>query len=143
MNWHDYFLNLAMTTAQKSKDPSTKVGAIVVAPNNAIISMGFNGFPRKVPDDEKMLRDRATKLKLVLHAESNAIDFARQRLDDCSIYTWPLPPCAGCAARIAQVGIVKVVTCKPTGEQTMRWGEDWELAAWVYNHAGIELIYHW
>jgi len=144
LSWHDYFLNLAMTTSRKSKDPSTKCGAVLVDQSNRIISLGYNGFPKGVPDLPELLANREKRLALTIHAEENAMLFAKQDLEGATCYVWPMPPCGErCAPRLAQAGIKQIVTCSPTAEQIMRWGDSWELAAWVYSHVGIEVVYHW
>lgn len=140
MNWDDYGMSLARWAAQKSKDPSTRVGAAVLDPERRIVSTGFNGLPRGIPDDLKILSDREIKLSLVLHAEENAILFAQRSLAGCTIYVWPMPPCSRCAAKIAQVGIARVVATAPSPEHRERWGWSLDLARWVYEQAGIEYV---
>jgi len=143
MSWDDYGLTLAETVARKSKDPSTKCGCIVLDEQHRWTgAAGYNGFPRGVPDDADKLKDRNTKLNLVIHAEENALLFARQDLRGGTAYVWPMPPCSRCAAKLAQVGIVRVVTRAPSDEQRERWGESFALAQWVYEQAGIEYIEH-
>lgn len=142
-SWHNYFLSLAEATAQRSKDPSTKCGAVLVDQRHRIISLGFNGFPRGVPDLPELLANREKRLALTIHAEENAILFARQSLEGATCYVWPMPPCGErCAPRLAQAGIKRIVTCEPTDEQILRWGDSWKLAEWVYGHVGIELVYN-
>jgi dCMP deaminase len=137
MNWDQYYLAIARTAAGKSKDPSTQVGACLVDQNNIIAAVGFNGFPRGVPDDAGFLANRDTKLRIMIHAEENALLFARRDVQGGTMYVWPIPPCARCAAKIIQAGIVRVVAPEPTLEQWDRWGADWELADWLYAHAGV------
>ena len=138
MNWDEYGMSLARAVAAKSKDPSTQVGCVILDPENRVVPTGYNGLPRYVPDDHEILGERDTKLALVLHAEENALLFARQSLHGCTAYVWPMPPCSRCAAKLAQVGIRRVVAPKPTPEQVERWGESMRLAEWVYRHAGID-----
>ena len=135
--WDKRFLRLAAEIACWSKDSSTKVGAVIVDPQRRIVSTGYNGLPAGVDDDPAMLADRDTKLSLTLHAEHNAILFAQRSLADCTLYVWPMPPCAHCAAQIAQVGIARVVSGRPTPEQAERWGESFRLAQWVFGQRGI------
>lgn len=52
-SFDEYFIRMAMLVSEKSKDPSTKVGCVIVGPDNEIRSTGFNGFPRGV-DEEGM-----------------------------------------------------------------------------------------
>ena len=52
IKWDEYFKGIAMLSAQRSKDPSTQVGACIVDANNKIVGIGYNGFPRGCSDDE-------------------------------------------------------------------------------------------
>ncbi|NCC29236.1 MAG: dCMP deaminase family protein [Gammaproteobacteria bacterium] len=130
----------AQLASVRSKDPSLKVGAAILDRKNRLVSTGYNGLPRGVPDDGKMLSVREIKLDLTIHAEENAILFAQRDLEGCTIYVWPAPPCARCAAKIAQVGINRVVAQTPTADYLSRWGKSCDLAEWVYAHAGIEYV---
>ena len=71
--WDKRFLELAKHISLWSKDPSTKVGCVVVGEDREIRSTGFNGFPRGIEDDHGRLSDRAQKYPLICHAEENAI----------------------------------------------------------------------
>ena len=59
--WDERFIELARLVAAWSKDPSTKVGAVIVRPDRTVASVGFNGFARGVDDTEERLNDRALK----------------------------------------------------------------------------------
>ena len=72
--WDLRFLEMARNAASWSKDPSTKVGAIIVDDDKRVISVGYNGFPKGVRDDER-LDDRQEKYKIIVHAERNALLF--------------------------------------------------------------------
>ena len=106
---HWYYLDIAESIAQKSKNPSTKVGALIVTINGEAVSWGYNGFPKSMPDKLEWLENRVEKYERVIHAEHNAILFAKQSLEDCTLYTYPFMPCHKCALIILQVGIRKVV----------------------------------
>ena len=71
--WDRRFLELAEHISTWSKDPSTKVGCVVVGEDREIRSTGFNGFPRGIEDDAERLEDREQKYPLICHAEENAI----------------------------------------------------------------------
>lgn len=43
IKWDIYFMSLAKLSALRSKDPTTKVGACIISPNNYVISLGYNG----------------------------------------------------------------------------------------------------
>ena len=106
--WDNHFLRLAQVHAEMSKDPNTRVGAVIVGPDREIRATGFNGFPRRICDDPVRLQDRETKLQLVVHAECNAICAAARvgvPLLGCTLYlaatddtgaVWGGPPCTRC-----------------------------------------------
>lgn len=124
--WEGRFLSLAKHVAGWSKDPSTKVGAVIVRQNKTIASVGYNGFPRGFPDDHALYADRGTKYKYVVHAEVNAILTANEPLLGCTIYTWPLPPCAECMKAIVQAGIKRWVAIAPDPVKHAHWQESFE-----------------
>ena len=90
--WDFRFLDMAALIANWSKDPSTKVGAVIVDKNNRVISLGYNGLPSSVPDDPEILNNRFEKYKYIIHAETNAILTANSSVKDCSVYTFPFLP---------------------------------------------------
>jgi len=140
--WDERFLSLAKFVSQWSKDPSTKVGA-VIANGKIIVSLGFNGFPSKIPDDDKLF-DRSKKYPRVVHAEMNAILFAKRDLTDHSIYTYPLLPCDDCAKHIVQTGITRVISPKelaPVKEGShYRKKELMSISVDIFNEAGVEVL---
>lgn len=110
-NWDRRFLDLAFFVARWSKDPSTKVGCVIVK-DKYVLSMGYNGFPKGVSDDLYVLEDRERKNLRMVHAEANAILTAGRNGASCqgsTLYT-SLNPCSSCATLIAQSGITRVVT---------------------------------
>lgn len=138
--WDRRFLEVAAMVAGWSKDPSTQVGCVIVDQGRRILSTGYNGLPRGIVDDPALLEHRETKLRMVIHAEANALLFARRDLSDCTLYVSPMPPCAQCAAKIVQAGIRRIVTRSPTAEQLDRWRTDFLLALLMYTQAGVELV---
>ena len=135
--WDKYFLDLAQVSAGMSKDPSTKVGAVIARNDKTIVSLGFNGFPRFTCDDAELYEDRDEKLRRIVHAEMNAILSAREPLHGCSMWT-TLGPCARCAAAIIQSGI-RSVTCAGPKTLPARWVADWYASISMFHDAGITL----
>ena len=45
ISWDEYFMGIALLSAQRSKDAGTQVGACIVSGENKILSMGYNGMP--------------------------------------------------------------------------------------------------
>lgn len=135
MTWDARFLALAEHVAGWSKDPSTKVGAVIVSPDRRRLTTGYNGFPQGIADDSR-LHDRDTKYGMVVHAELNAVLNCPERPVGATLYVWPLPPCSNCAAAIIQAGIRRVV-CPPSWQE--RWAASNELAAAMLAEAGVVL----
>ena len=113
INWETFFMSVAELAAQRSKDPSTQVGACIVK-NNKIIGVGYNGFPNGCSDDEfpweKEGDELNTKYPYVCHAELNAIlnSIDRNALEGATMYI-TLFPCNVCAQMVIQSGIKLVV----------------------------------
>ena len=106
---HERFMKLAQHVASWSKDPSTKIGAVIVNPSRIVVGMGFNGFPRGVSDDVERYNNRPLKYQIVQHAEANAIFNASASVKGCTLYATH-PPCCNCTGAIIQAGISKVYT---------------------------------
>ena len=131
--WDKRFLAMAELVAGWSKDPSTKVGAVIVDDRRRVVSVGYNGFPVGVSDDSR-LDIRETKYKIVVHAECNALLFAPKDLTNCTIYTHPFMPCPQCAGMIIQSGIGRVVSYE---SDNGRWKEDFELSRHMFKEANV------
>ena len=139
IKWDYRHLELATWYGNRlSKDPSTKVGAVIVDPKkNKPISLGFNGFPRGTSDDAKLYLNREEKYKRVVHGEMNAIHDAMIPIEGFSLYTSSLSPCIRCATSIIQTGISKVVFYShPVPE---RWAKEMEEAINLMREAKIEV----
>ena len=113
LSWDQYFMAVALLSAQRSKDPNTQVGACIVDRRRRIVGVGYAGFPTGCSDDElPWARDGGlleTKYAFVCHAELNAIlNRNAADLSGCTIYT-TLYPCNECAKAIIQSGISEVV----------------------------------
>ena len=139
--WDRRFMDMATLVSMWSKDPSTKCGAVIIDPMNRVVSVGYNGFPRGCDDSVEKYKDRDTKLLRILHAERNAILFARRDLTGCTIYVHPLPPCAHCTGMIIQTGITRVVTREPTEEQYIRWADHLAETFLMLKEAGVEITF--
>lgn len=147
--WDRHFLELSTYHSRMSKDPSTRVGSVIVGPDREILSAGFNGFPRGISDTPERLGDRETKLKLIVHAEMNAVLAGARtgmRLKGCTIYLsatddsgmiWGGPPCTRCTVEIIQAGIIEVVSY-PVKAVPSRWHDDLKLAHELLAEAGIK-----
>lgn len=136
--WDAFFLQNARLVSSLSKDPSTKVGVVIVDQDRNVISTGYNGFPRGIPDKEEWYGDRETKIKYVEHAERNAIVQAANHgvpLKNCSIYSTHFS-CMSCAKGVINAGIRNFIyICDPVFEA--RWDAD-EVKDF-YRMAGVRL----
>ena len=136
--WDIRFLELAKHISGWSKDPSTKVGCVVVGEDREIRSTGFNGFPRGINDDEERLTDRSQKYPLICHAEENAIMHAARigisLKGSTAFVTWP--PCSRCARSLIQAGIKEIVYPEAK-EIPERWMEDFTISNGMLLEAGI------
>lgn len=137
--WNRRFIELAKLVATWSKDPSSQVGAVIVDGHRRIVSTGYNGFAVGVDDLPERLNNRDVKYKIILHAEENAIMFARRDLTGCSLYVTNLPPCAHCASLIVQSGIKNVYAV--CNEIPDRWKDSYELTCQVFKEAGVSLTF--
>jgi len=140
MKWHKRFLELAQHMSSFSKDPSTKVGAVIFDDSNRIISMGYNGLPQKVIDCEERYLNRDLKYKTIIHAEMNAILFARKDITGCSIATWPFLSCSNCTSAIIQSGIKRIIAPSLPEELKARWEKSCDLSIELYQEAQVEVI---
>ena len=135
--WDYRFLEIAWVISQWSKDPSTKVGAVIVDSNRRIVSTGFNGFARGLTDDvSSMPRER--KLLRTIHAEENALLFSHRSVQSCVIYITHIP-CAKCCSNLIQAGIVRIVVPAQRAEFLDRWKDDIFETRCMVNESRIQL----
>ena len=137
--WKKRFLKLSKEIAEWSKDPSTKVGALIISEDRNIVSTGYNGFPRGIEDTEERLNNRELKYKFILHAEMNCIMNALyngRSVKDCILFVHGLPPCSECTKSIIQAGIKKVIT---DSKATDNWKESSKLSLEMLKEANVEI----
>jgi dCMP deaminase len=138
--WDRRLLALAKLVASWSKDPSTKVGAIIVDSRNVVVGIGYNGFARGVDDSNERLTNRDAKYKHTVHAEVNAILTAGDKARGASLYVAPgfgVPNiCHDCAKFAIQAGIVEVVGPEPM-EGYERWAESLAISRQMLVEAGV------
>ncbi|USM11532.1 dCMP deaminase [Citromicrobium phage vB_CbaS-RXM] len=129
-----HWLEQALHYARKSKDPSTKVGCVILRPNGTVASMGRNGFPRGIRDDEERLMNREVKNRMTIHAELNALHFALEDLTGATLYA-TFAPCENCALHIIQRGIARVVF--PDSHVNESWRESQERSLALLREARV------
>lgn len=113
ISWDEYFMGIAILSTERSKDPSTSVGACIVSQDNKILSVGYNGMPCGCSDEEFPWEREGgnldTKYFFVCHAELNAIlNYTGTNMQGSKIYT-TLFPCNECSKAIIQCGIKEII----------------------------------
>lgn len=135
--WDLRFLKAAEEVSTWSKDPSTKVGCVIVDPElQRRTGEGFNGFPRFMSDDPALYADRETKYARTLHAELNAVLFAK-KTEGCTAYVTH-PPCTSCALILIQAGVSRVVAKRPNDDLLSRWKDSIDAAKGFFDEAGVD-----
>jgi dCMP deaminase len=144
-SFNKWFLQGVYWVASKSKDPKTKIGAILVK-DRRIISTGYNGIPVGV-DESEPRHQRPEKYKWYEHGERNAIYAAAKygiNTDGAILYTNALP-CADCARGIIQSGIKEVYIHKQFNDlcdstQREQWKEHDNVTFTMFNEAGVNIF---
>lgn len=112
ITWDECFMRMAHLIAERSKDPSTQVGAVVANADNVVVGLGYNGWPRGISNDNFTWEREGdflnSKYAYMCHAEENAIYNSNNSTKGCKIYC-ALFPCNECAKTIIQNGIVEVI----------------------------------
>lgn len=135
IGWDEWALGLARHWALRSKDPSTKVGAVIIGLRKTDVAGGYNGLPPRIPDLQEYLNNRDRKYPLIIHAERNALDHARFDTTGATIYV-TRHPCSECAKSIVNKGINRVVY-EINDEYEARVAEDLKVAARTFALAGV------
>lgn len=136
MNWDEYLMGFARHAATKSKD-TTKVGAVLVGPEDEVRLTAYNGPPRGVEDHPARF-ERPTKYLFASHAEQNLVAFAARegiRTGGCRVYVTHFP-CSACARSLIQAG----VECVVVGDGvTSMPEEEFSAAAAMFREAGVPI----
>jgi dCMP deaminase len=143
MDWDQYFMSQAYLASMKSKDRSTKVGAIIVGPDNEIRSTGYNSPVRGIDDNREDIHERPKKYAFFEHAERNAIYNAARMgvsIKGCKIYS-PWCPCSDCARGIIQSGLTEIILHAehPKNNVDSRWSESINYAKEMMADCGVSL----
>lgn len=143
MDFDSYFISIANVVRTKSKDPRSKIGAIIVGPERQVISTGYNGFPRGIDETDLTRWKRPIKYGFVVHAEVNAIYNAARHgitLRGCTMYlvAFGPAPCTECVKAIIQSGIVRVVSFAMRALPA-HWLEDLTFAKALLLEAGVRV----
>ncbi|MBQ8985078.1 hypothetical protein IJ076_00750 [Candidatus Saccharibacteria bacterium] len=106
--WDEYFMKIAETVALKSKDPSSKMGCVIVDENKRVVSLGYNGMVQGADESKMTLSERPMKYYFAIHSEMNAVIFARRDLTGCTVYN-RVATCENCLKYCLQAGIKRFV----------------------------------
>lgn len=106
--WDEYFMKIAETVATKSKDPSSKMGCVIVDARKRVVSLGYNGMIQNADESKMTLSERPMKYYFAIHSEMNAILFAHQDLTGCTVYN-RVATCENCLKYCLQAGIKRFV----------------------------------
>ncbi len=143
-----HFLRVALFNARLSNDPRTKVGAILVGPDGDTFADGCNHFPPGIAETPERLNDREMKLRLIVHAEMDAILAAARysiptkgstlylAATDNSGATFGGPPCVRCLVHVIQSGIQEIVSL-PQKIGFSQWKDDLAMSATLIAESGI------
>lgn len=107
-SWDEYFMNIAEAVAAKSKDPSSKMGCVIVDERKRVVSLGYNGMLQGADESKMTLEERPMKYYFAIHSEMNALIFAHQDLTGCTIYN-RVATCENCLKYCLQAGIKRFV----------------------------------
>ena len=135
--WVRRYLRLASEVAGRSKDPSTKIGAVIADNQGRVVALGYNGFPRNIEDAEEKLALRELKYEMVVHAEVNAVLIAGRSTAGGTVYVHGLPICPRCASVLIQAGITRAVAKAPRSGTDRKWDKDGFIALDMFKEAKI------
>lgn len=139
--WENRWMDLAKLVATWSKDRSRQVGCVIVDDRQAVVALGWNGFPRGVDDLVDMRHVRPAKYMWTEHAERNAVYNAAaqgQQVRGCVMHV-TLFPCADCARAAVQAGIKKIICPKPQDDS--KWSEHFKVAEEMLHEAQIQISF--
>lgn len=141
-SWDAYYLRLADFISDRSKDTSAHIGAVLVR-DNAVISTGYNGFPRGVNEAVEARHERPAKYAYTEHGERNSIyNAAKQGIstNGATMYTQGVP-CQDCARAAIQAGIKRVVAYWQADDTVFTgWKESCGKGREMLDEAGVEVV---
>lgn len=130
-SWSDTFFEIAKVVAKRSKDPHTKVGAVLVKDDH-VLGIGYNGEPRAFTYEFDWHSEE--KYDFVIHAELNAIANACSigaNVAGADIYL-TLSPCHDCMKLLIQHRIKRVFYLDEY--------KDFEKTKLMAEHSDVQLI---
>ncbi len=138
--WDIFYLKMAHQVSSMSKDPSTQTGAVIARPNKSVVSVGFNGFPKNMPDKPEWYANREMKYSRIVHCEMNALLFCKEPVQGYTLYTWPFASCDRCCVAMLQAGIIRFVFPELPEHLKERWQKPLELTKQYIGECGMEWL---
>lgn len=145
--WDELFMGKVYEIAKKSKDPRTKIGAVLIQNGHAPLE-GFNGIPKGVLDlPERM--ERPEKYHWMEHAERNVINMAAKfgiSANGGILYTQGMP-CVDCARGVVNSGIKEVVLHQQWEDISTKlitgrpWAEHYWRSKVMFEECGVKVRY--
>lgn len=134
LTWDEFFMFSAKIASERSKDPNTNVGSVIVNNDKRIISSGYNGFFKGLSDDSGLWGKNNSdstldKYHYVVHSEMNSILSSKQDCTGFTMYCTHMP-CTECAKIIVQSGIKTIVYAN-------NWGSESEISDFILNEGGV------
>lgn len=139
--WANRFLDMADLVASWSKDPSTRIGAVIVNDRRRVLGVGYNGFPDRLHDSPERLNDRPAKYARTIHAEVNAVLNAAGPVHEAALFI-TAAPCSDCAKYVIQAGIGEV-HFRVSGDNAdldERWAKQMAVAIDMFDEARLPVI---
>lgn len=140
-SWDKLFMQMVYLISTKSRDPRTKIGAVLVK-DKRVISMGYNGFPGGVDDLDERYNNRDAKYKFIVHSEDNCILTASRfgiSTIGTTLYTNGIP-CCECSKSIIQGGIAEIVIHKQWPDMKhSNWIESTNISKIMLAEAGVNI----
>jgi dCMP deaminase len=134
--WDIRFIEMARFVSKWSRDPSTQTGAVIVRPDLTVASVGYNGFPKQMSDDDELYADRDKKYSRIVHCEMNALIHARETVEGYTLYTTGMC-CDRCVVHLIQAGIFRFVWPEDTEDMKSRWATAFEKTWGYLTEAGV------
>lgn len=134
ITWNKLWISMVDLVAQRSKDPETQCGAVLVSPDNRRVHIGYNGMPTRVSETKERWQ-RPDKYWRVIHAEANAILNAKEDVAGWTLYL-SIPPCSDCCKLIIQAGIKQVYY---KNEPNTRSQLDYTIGKEMFEEGEVEL----
>lgn len=142
--WDKKFIELSKHISTWSKD-CHGVGAVITDENNIVLSLGYNGLPRRADDEVESRKERSQKLIYTIHAEENAILNAARKgisLDKSTIYLQWFP-CINCAKHIINSGINRIVCTEYDKNDSMRMNDyKFGIAESLLRECGVKIDFY-